>query len=45
MEININKQGQLIIENFKEIENNEAYIKKENENEEKEFNAYDFYEY
>lgn len=48
MNVNVNKQGQIFVEDFienqNENENNnkKAFIKN---NEEKEFYAYDFYEY
>lgn len=48
MNININKQGQIFVEDFienqneNESNNKKAFIKN---NEEKEFYAYDFYEY
>jgi hypothetical protein len=41
----INKQGQLKIQEFKEINNSQASIKKANENQEEEFDAKEFYEY
>ena len=48
MNINVNKQGQIFVEDFienqteNEKNNKKAFIKN---NEEKEFYAYDFYEY
>lgn len=48
MDINVNKQGQISVEDFienqneNESDNKKAFIKN---NEEKEFYAYDFYEY
>lgn len=48
MNINVNKQGQIFVEDFienqteNENNNKKAFIKN---NEEKEFYAYDFYEY
>lgn len=48
MDINVNKQGQIFVEDFienqneNESNNKKAFIKN---NEEKEFYAYDFYEY
>lgn len=48
MDINVNKQGQIFVEDFienqteNESDNKKAFIKN---NEEKEFYAYDFYEY
>lgn len=49
MDINVNKQGQIFVEDFienyqneNESDNKRAFIKN---NEEKEFYAYDFYEY
>ena len=48
MNINVNKQGQLFVEDFIENQNeNESGNKKAfiKNNEEKEFYAYDFYEY
>ena len=41
----INAQGQLKIQDFKENENPQAFIKKANENQEEEFNSNQFYEY
>ena len=48
MNINVNKQGQIFVEDFIENQNeNESDNKKTfiKNNEEKEFYAYDFYEY
>ena len=48
MNVNINKQGQIFVEDFienqteNESDNKKVFIKN---NEEKEFYAYDFYEY
>lgn len=48
MNVNVNKQGQIFVEDFienqneNESNNKKAFIKN---NEEKEFYAYDFYEY
>lgn len=41
----INKQGQLKIQEFKEITASQASIKKSNENQKEEFDAKEFYEY
>lgn len=41
----INKNGQIEFQNFKENSETQSYIKKENESQEEEFNAYEFYEY
>lgn len=41
----IDKQGQLKIQEFKEITNPQASIKKANEEQKEEFDAKEFYEY
>lgn len=45
MELGVNAQGQAVFQDFKENDTKQASIKKANEDNEQELNAYEFYEY
>lgn len=45
MELGVNKQGQAVFQDFKENDEKKAFIKKANEDNEQELDAYEFYEY
>ena len=45
MNLGINKNGQVVFEDFQENTEKQAFIKKANTDNEQELNAYEFYEY